>query len=343
LAGAGLAANSRQYTGSNNTQGRAKIQSNGRSSGKGNKAAGAAGLLAASGQTSDHTPAGNQSEGSQTNKSSHSANQMGASSRTGRQQTAGEAFSPEYAFVQRPFSLRSRPRVSDSALRAYIGSSSNKKPDDAIRAVRVNRSLGIGLLFAPDFSSVNSLAGDRPGSTFGLTLDYEVLNRLHLGTGLLYSRRNYTARGMDYHVPYDYYRQNGMKPADFVKGTMNMLEIPITLRYDFSVTGPTTFFASAGVSSYIFGQEHCNYYFDFFGNEACRDFHYTNTPNALFSSINLSIGVEAKLNNDFHVLIAPYMKFPSSDIGFGKVKMNSVGINFAIRYTPIIGRQRPNY
>ena len=255
---------------------------------------------------------------------------------------------PERVYIQHPFSLRSRPRTNgialraDSALQAYADQARKDQSKNAGPALHINRALGIGFQFAPDFTSINALAGDRPGSTLGLTLDYEILDGLHLGTGFLFSRKNYTARGIDYHTPPDYFRQNGMKPADFVKGTMNMLEIPINVRYDFSRTpgGGTIFFASAGVSSYLFGQEHSNYYYDFFGSEACRDFHYSNTPNGLFASVNLSLGVEAKISNSVHALIAPYMKFPTSDMGFGKVKMNSVGINFAIRFTPVIARSR---
>ena len=276
-------------------------------------------------------------------------NQTGLQDPTSRrtQAPSDEPSGPEYAYIQHPFSLRSTPRTSDiarhtdSALLAYTAQLQKDQSKKSGPALHINKALGIGLQFAPDFTSVNALAGDRPGSTLGLTLDYEVLDRLHLGTGLLFSRRNYTARGMDYHVPYDYYRQNGMKPVDFVKGTMNMLEIPINLRYDFSVTpGGTSFFATIGASSYLFGQENCNYYYDFFGSEACRKFQYSNTPNGLFASFNLSLGVETKLNNSLYALIAPYMKLPTGDMGFGKVRMSSVGINFAIRFTPVLSRKR---
>jgi hypothetical protein len=240
----------------------------------------------------------------------------------------------EYAFIQRPFSLRSHPRIDDSALRAYVA------PAQQGPSLHIRRSLTLGIQLAPDFSSVNALAGDRPGSTIGLTAEYEVLHNWHLGTGLLFSRRNYTARGMDYHVPMDYYRQNNIKAVDFVKGTMNMLEIPLTLRYDFSVTGNTIFFASAGVSSYILGKENCNYYYDFFGREVCRSFKYSNTPNGLFTTANISLGVETGISNSLSLMVAPYMKLPTNDIGFGKVRMNSVGINFALHYSPVTSRTR---
>ena len=134
--------------------------------------------------------------------------------------------------------------------------------------------------------------------------------------------------------------RNNMKGVDFVKGTMNLLEIPLNLRYDFSVTGNTIFFASGGVSTYLSGKENCSYYYDFFGREVCRDFRYTNQHNGLFSSANLSLGVETGISNSVSVLVAPYMKLPISDIGFGRIRMNSVGINFALRYSPVISRKR---
>lgn len=206
--------------------------------------------------------------------------------------------------------------------------------------MHINRSLQIGLSIAPDFASVNSLAGDRPGSSFGLTLDYQIANRWYLGTGLLFSRKNYAARAQDYHAPYSFYTANNLHNIDFVKGTFNMLEIPLNLRYDFSVAGNTVFFASAGLSSYLFASENCNYYFDSFGRQDCRGFDYPAKGNYLFSALNLSLGVEAGISNNLSLLVAPYMKIPTHNIGFGQIQMNSVGINFALKFTPVLSRKR---
>lgn len=200
---------------------------------------------------------------------------------------------------------------------------------------------------APDFSSVNALAGDKAGSSFGLTVDYQFANRWRIGTGLFYSKKNYTARASDYHVPDGpwpggYYWSIGItKPVDFVKGSMTMLEIPLNLRYDFSVTGNTVFFASGGLSTYLFGTENCNYYYfnTFMGREMYKGFKYDNKP-SFFSTANLSFGVETGISNDLSIMLAPYMKLPVSDLGFGKIRMSSVGINVAIRYSPVISRKR---
>jgi hypothetical protein len=209
------------------------------------------------------------------------------------------------------------------------------------RAMYVNRNLQIGFVLAPDFTSVNSLAGNRPGSTVGLTLDYQFVPRLYISTGLLLDRKNYAARAQDYHAPVDFYQNNIFaRHLDYVKGTFEMLEIPLNLRYDFSVTGSTLFFASAGVSSYLLTSENSGMYGNPWGYQAYQPSPSTGQHSYLFSAANLSLGVETGLSNSLSLLIAPYMKIPTRGIGFGQVQMSSVGINFALKFAPVISRKR---
>jgi hypothetical protein len=245
------------------------------------------------------------------------------------------------AIIARPHSLAGRPAVDDSALRAFTA----KAPPIHLTRTRnsslhINKSLQLGLSVAPDFASVNSLAGDKPGISIGLTADYQFVNRWYVSTGLLYSRKNYAASAQDYHVPKDYYLMNNIQDVQFVKGTIDMLEIPLNLRYDFSVTGNTIFFASAGVSSYLATSENCNYYFNFFGRDVYREFKYPSHENYLLGAINLSLGAEANISNSFSMLIAPYMKLHTTGVGFGQIQMSSVGINFAFKFAPVLSRKR---
>lgn len=233
------------------------------------------------------------------------------------------------------------PRVDDSALRAFTAIAP-PIPVEKKKALHINRSLQFGVVVAPDFSSVHSQAGDKPGSSIGVTVDYQFSNRWYLGSGLLYSRKNYSARADDYHVPMGFYQYNGLHNVNFIKGSFSMLEIPLNLRYDFSVVNNTTFFVSGGVSSYLLTNEKTNYYYDFFGIEACKPFEYRLHESYLFSAANLSLGVETGISNDFSILVAPYMKFPLSGggVGFGQVKMTSIGINFSLKYAPVLSRKR---
>src|SRR6185437_1848133 len=101
------------------------------------------------------------------------------------------------------------PFISDSALRAFTLKSTAPQ---LIRrgGLHINRSLALGILAAPDFASVNSLAGDRPGSTIGVTVDYQFANHLYIGSGLLLDRKIFSAYGQDFHAPAGFYAANGL-------------------------------------------------------------------------------------------------------------------------------------
>jgi hypothetical protein len=232
--------------------------------------------------------------------------------------------------------------ISDSALRAFTLKSTAPQP---IRnhGLHINRSLELGVLAAPDFANVNSLAGDRPGSTIGVTADYQFANHWYIGSGLLLDRKIFAADSQDFKAPPQFYQEHGMSPKQvyLVKGTFEMLEIPLNLRYDFSVTSSTQFFIGAGVSSYVLTSENNNYYFHpmFSFRDVCKPI---SSPESsyLFSTLKLTAGVEAGLSNSLSLLIAPYVNLPLRGVGVGQVQMSTVGINFSLRFAPVISRKR---
>jgi Outer membrane protein beta-barrel domain len=243
------------------------------------------------------------------------------------------------ATVRGPVPTKRPGSVSDSALRAFTVKAI-PTPIQRKGGLYINRSLQIGVLVAPDFSSVNSMSGDKPGSTIGLTADYQFAHHWHVGSGLLLSRKNYAAAPQDFHPPKDFYSTNHMSNIDFIKGSFSMLEIPLNLRYDFSVTGNTLFFATAGLSSYLMTSENCNYYYQWFNQPSTKRMHYGNQPDYLFSALDLSVGVEMGVSNTLSVLVAPYVKVPVRNIGFGQVELSSVGINFILEFAPVLSRRR---
>ena len=248
------------------------------------------------------------------------------------------------ATVRGPVPTKRPGSVSDSALRDFTVKAI-PTPIQRKGGLYINRSLQIGVIVAPDFSSVNSMSGDKPGSTIGLTADYQFAHHWHVGSGLLLSRKNYAAAPQDFHPPKNFYSQNNMTQngspnVNFIKGSFSMLEVPLNLRYDFSVTGNTLFFASAGLSSYLMTSENCNYYYQWFNQPRIKNMQYDNHPDYLFSALDLSVGVEMGVSNTLSVLVAPYVKVPVRNVGFGQVELSSVGINFVLEFAPVLSRRR---
>jgi len=247
------------------------------------------------------------------------------------------------AYVQRPRSLAKRGVIGDSALRAFNPKAGVAPPIKRKGIYEINRKWQFGLMIAPDFASVNSLAGDKAGSSIGLTVDYLFAPHWYVSTGLLATRKNYAARNQDYHAPPGFYQQNNIYSGGvtIVKGSFYMLEIPLNLRYDFSVTGNTLFFISAGSSSYFMTTENANLYWRHLSRDECSSLdHLPSHGTNLFSTVNLSAGVETGLSNSLSLLVAPYMKLPTKKLGLGQVEMNSVGIDFTLKWAPVTSRKR---
>jgi len=248
-----------------------------------------------------------------------------------------------YSAVRGPGRLAHVGRISDSALRAFNLSTIRQPIRD--RVLHINRSLTFGIVGGPDYASVSSLSGQRPGSTIGVTVDYQFVNHLYIGTGLLFTRKIFSAFPEDYHVPDSYYQLNGMAMGggvNIIKGAFTMLEVPLNLRWDFNTADNSLFFIGVGTSSYLFTQQNCNYYYNFYNPRTLesKEITYSHQPSDLFASLNFSAGAEFGISNSLSVLFGGYVKTPTRGIGFGQVDLTSVGLTFGLRYAPVISRKR---
>jgi hypothetical protein len=298
-------------------------------------AAGIPGATIASGQTAGNT--GNQAISATTGATNTptGAATNPASARAARDLT--------FSAVRGPVRIAHTGSIDDSALRAFTLGSIRQPIRKG--GLHINRSLTIGIMGGPDQASVSSIAGDRAGSTIGLTVDYQFANHWYIGSGLLFTKKIFSAVPQDYHVPPGYDSAHGMGMGggiDYIKGSFNMLEIPLNLRYDFSAGDNVLFFASIGTSSYLFTTENCDYYYHGYNPRtiSSQRFTYTNQPDDLFSTINISAGAEVGISNSLSLLLAPYAKLPTRGIGFGQVQLSSVGLDLALRFTPVLSRKR---
>ena len=80
-------------------------------------------------------------------------------------------------------------------------------------------------------------------------------------------------------------------------------------------------YVTAGTSAYFMKKEDYQFYFKGqSGNDTTRGASFTNNSNHLFSSVNLSAGIEQKVNSKLSITSEPQIKIPVSGIGFGKIK-----------------------
>jgi len=236
------------------------------------------------------------------------------------------------------------PNINDASLRALRLKTNNLSPQLAESgkkkaSLRINRSLHIGLMAAPDFTNVGSAYNNKMSSNIGLTLSYQILNRLSVNTGLIYTRKNYSANGDDFHTSNSWINAGNLQ---YVQGNCNMFEIPLTIRYDITKIGKTRFFVNGGLSSYLMRHESYDYYFKVVSPPypSPLTVSYQDHDNYWFSSINLSLGVERQINNSLSMQVEPFAKIPITGIGFGNLQLSTYGLSFSLRFSPVLGRSR---
>ncbi|MBO9565274.1 MAG: outer membrane beta-barrel protein [Niastella sp.] len=192
------------------------------------------------------------------------------------------------------------------------------------------KGLQIGLVAGPDMSNVKFTDMDKAGYNVGLQIGYRFSDRWSVNTGIFYTKKNYTAQGKDFTKP----NTNWWQTLDLhgVTGYCEMFDIPLNIRYDFSVSQKQRWFASAGASSYIMTGEYYTYDYTYGGTRRQVGYPRDSASNYLFSIVNLSAGFERTLNKRLSLQAEPYFKFPLKGLGYGKLDLNSYGIYFSVKY-----------
>jgi hypothetical protein len=253
-----------------------------------------------------------------------------------------------YAPLQQVAHASSHPsfKVSDSALIAEaekLKADHSNFPGKKNRSLTIKRPLQIGVSFAPDFSKVRyAYDNSRLGSTFGLTLSYEIIHRLSVNTGIIYANKYYKASEDNFHLQRSMVAAAPNYEVEFLDASCKMFDIPLNLRYDISLEGNTRFFVSSGLSSYIMTNQNYVYFYrtNPFGYQGWKEASYNTPQNYWFSILNLSMGFESNISNSFSVQVEPYVKMPLKQVGVGNVSLTSYGINLGLKYAPVLKRSR---
>jgi hypothetical protein len=216
------------------------------------------------------------------------------------------------------------------------------------KTVHVNRSLNFGLSFGPDYTDAGGVTNDQIGNNIGITVGYYLTNKLSVNTGIFYSNKFYWSPGhgeppqqVSGIVSPGYYRTFAAAPQiEFVNGSANIYELPLTLRYDFAKNEKTKFFANAGLSSYfILKQTYINF-FHSLGRPAANKFVDEEQVNYWFGVADLSFGFETEIGKGFSFQAEPFIRLPLKDMGTQNLKLNSYGFLLSFRYAPVLSRSK---
>jgi len=222
------------------------------------------------------------------------------------------------------------PVVSDKKDAAMVARSKKKSSSQPARAINIGLTAGL------DQSTVKFTYGDDIGYNIGLMGGYQFSKHWSAYTGIIYTKKNYTLNGNDYHPPKHYWTQ--YVQLEKVDGYCRMWELPLLARYTFSPASKTAFFASTGLSSYFMKKQ--GYTYSYKSNGIPGTSYWTNdsTFNHVFSILHISAGFEKSFGKHMNWQIEPYAKIPLGGVGFGNIRLSSFGINLTVQYRQPVKR-----
>jgi hypothetical protein len=196
--------------------------------------------------------------------------------------------------------------------------------DEEEKSIRSGPRLSVKLSLSPDFSSVGYSHFTRPGTNYGVLIEYHLGTSVSVVTGAIWSKKIYTASDVEY---------NGHK-AYKAEGDCRILDIPINVNYSFRSTGSLSFYAGLGFSSYIMNRE--DYVFHVkssYGSSYTYDRKVRGENNEIFSVLNLSVGAQKQLGSRWALQFEPFVKQSVRGIGDGSLSLSSLGAFLNLRYS----------
>jgi hypothetical protein len=207
-----------------------------------------------------------------------------------------------------------------------LASSTSKNVTDRV----LKRGFYYGLFLGPGYNTVKRQAINKAGFNIGLIGGYRLSNRVSVETGLSLSEKKYVTAGAHFSM-----EEIGpampppMKLMD-VRGTSQVIQIPVHFRYDIFQSKNHHFFSSAGLSSFVLTKESNEYHISKNGTEAMMYGTYKINKSYLAASIDLSVGYERNFGNNNNIRLQPYIQLPVKGIGVGDIQVLSTGFHIAI-------------
>ncbi len=210
-----------------------------------------------------------------------------------------------------------------------IDSLNQPKPRPLLSAYRFR----LGLVGAPEFSTVRADRLSKPGSSLGVMLEYQLGRRWRVSAGYLYTNKLYVARGTDYTLPAGYTLPHGYVISN-VDAACRIVDIPLNLRYDLWQRPRYQLFISAGLSSLLMRREQYTYDYELLYGKPVAPYSWEldNGSQHVLKVLNLSAGYERAVGQRWTVQAEPFVKLPLAGVGFGAVRLSSAGVFFSLKY-----------
>ena len=178
------------------------------------------------------------------------------------------------------------------------------------------KNIGCSVFTSPEVNTVKFKGSDKVTVGYGAGINYTIGKHFTLQAQFAKIRKVYVTDRKGYNPA----AGSSLIPVDTLKvnADCKVWDIPVNLRYSFAGNIKSSFFISAGISSYILTKKR----------------NIENENKHSFCNLNLTVGYQYWLNKKWSIGFEPYLKLPLNGIGAGKVKLTSAGALFNLTFKP---------
>lgn len=192
------------------------------------------------------------------------------------------------------------------------------------------KKLYIGVTTGFDFNKGASMNYKNAGWKAGIIAGYQFNNLLALETGLSWLSKTYESMGKNFSME----KVAASMPSGMVINKLNtnssLLEIPISIKYDFHRSNKSRLFLNGGISSYIMLKEFNEYSVTLNGQQDKLTGMYMQKTIVIPAVASLSFGYQRPFLKQSIVRIEPFIKIPLKGIGIGSLPVTTAGLQLAI-------------
>ncbi|NSL89442.1 hypothetical protein ECE50_021555 [Chitinophaga sp. Mgbs1] len=219
-------------------------------------------------------------------------------------------------------------KINEQPSTIYQAAFSEKDTAAAKAAEPKRKNWYIGLTLGPDLSVAPSFKYGNIGFNAGILLHYYFNKKLFVTSGIIYSKKIYTA------PPKDYDRWNG---NTYPSGTLirinadcDVIDIPLNINYTFLQAGKNRFSATAGLSNYLMLREKYRFTYKY-GPQAEKN--YENENQHYLSILNAGLLYQRPVSHRILLGVQPYAKIPLHGVGYGHIRLFSAGVSVQFTLT----------
>lgn len=241
-----------------------------------------------------------------------------------------------YPIAAQTISTLPEPHLSTPQIagRAAISSQQGISSPAEFSRSRDESRFSVGFALAPDMSTAGSLSDFHdPGYKLGIQVNYKLTSNLSVSTGAVHSTVRYAAGTGNYNP--SIYWTGDIAPEETIAECL-ILDIPLNLKYNFLNFNNSRFFATAGISSYIMLNEKYEFtYEETYGGydeELMTQWEDRTGTRHWISNAGISVGYELDVHPNWSLQAEPFLKIPVRDVGWGNVKLYSMGTFVSVNY-----------